>query len=73
MPWATRGGILRYVGAMALFALPLSVVMSFGGQLQGNSVAMACALLVTFHHYFVDAFIWRFRRPEIREGVAAYI
>ena len=73
LPWIAGGSLKRYVGVMAVVALPLSIIMAFGGQLQGSRVAMAFVLLVTFHHYFVDAFIWRFKRPEIREGVALYI
>ena len=73
LPWIAGGGLLRFIGMMGLVALPLSAVMALGGQLQGSSVAMGVVLVVTFHHYFIDAFIWRFRRPEVKAGVAAYI
>ena len=73
LPWIAGGSLVRYVAMMGIVALPLSAIMALGGQLQGSRLAMAFVLLVTFHHYFVDAFIWRFRRPEIRKGVALYI
>ena len=62
-----------YVTGMGLLAMPVSVAMAMTGHLDTAHLAGGLVLGVNFHHYFVDAFIWRFRRPEVRAGVAAYI
>ena len=62
-----------YLMGMALLAMPVSVAMAMTGHLDTAHLAGGLVLGVNFHHYFVDAFIWRFRRPEVRAGVAAYI
>lgn len=63
----------RFLMFMTLTSLPVFAVFVLGAQTDGYALAIMFASLITFHHYFVDTFIWRFRRPEIRRTVSVYI
>lgn len=72
LPWAARRPG-RFLAVMTVASLPIFACFVVGAQVDGFGVAIALAALVTFHHYFVDTFIWRFRRQEVRDHVGAYI
>mgnify|MGYP004363433663 CR=1 FL=1 len=58
---------------LAVLSYPLTQMLGRGSNITGGSILIAFAALINGHHYFLDAIIWRFSRPEIREGVGQYI
>ena len=72
LPWAAQKPA-RFLAVATVASLPVFACFVVGAQVDGFGLAIGLASLVTFHHYFVDTFIWRFSRPEVREHVGAYI
>ncbi len=63
------------VGRFALVCLALSTVAYGGIQFVGPLAALAISQTINFHHYVVDAVIWKVRRRPLQEtlGLASQV
>lgn len=69
--FSERQVVVFFIAAYALIMAGLGT--SFGSEFRSSNVWLLVPLCGQMIHYYVDAFIWRFSDPHIRNEVGAFV